>query len=75
MRGHTAAGNLLVLAALLAFAWAAERPVVTLSQGQLKGKVIKTYSNKDMFSFFGIPYAKPPVGELRFKVSSQNLCI
>jgi Carboxylesterase family len=81
MREH---GVFLVMAALACAAAAAdEGPLVTLAQGKLRGKVLKTFSEKNMFAFIGIPYGKPPVKELRFKVryilsrkkfSFENLC-
>lgn len=43
-------------------------PSVTLSQGQLIGKISKNEHGKEYFSYLGIPYAKPPIGDLRFKV-------
>jgi carboxylesterase type B len=43
-------------------------PQVTLDQGILKGRVLKSRGGRDILSFQGIPYAKPPVNELRFKV-------
>lgn len=46
----------------------AEEPVVTVQQGKLKGKTGTDYCGGKYFSFQGIPYAKPPLGELRFKV-------
>ncbi|XP_049774677.1 esterase E4-like [Schistocerca cancellata] len=39
----------------------------TVRQGALRGKVATTHSGKKYYSFQGIPYAKPPVGPLRFK--------
>lgn len=43
---------------------------VKLSNGnEVRGRELKTlYANRSYFSFKGIPYAEPPVGELRFKV-------
>jgi hypothetical protein len=43
-------------------------PIVTLKQGKLLGKKAKTLDGFDYYSFARIPYAEPPVGELRFKV-------
>lgn len=45
-----------------------EEPVVTTKQGRLKGKTGTDYVGQTYYSFQGIPYAKPPVGPLRFKV-------
>ncbi|NP_001034534.1 putative esterase [Tribolium castaneum] len=43
------------------------QPVVKISTGKLCGKVGKNFNNKAFFCFHGIPYAKPPIGPLRFK--------
>jgi carboxylesterase type B len=42
-------------------------PIVTVSNGKLRGKSGKNIHNGQFYSFQGIPYAKPPVGSLRFK--------
>lgn len=44
--------------------------VVKTRQGQLRGKKVTTANGFAYYSFQGIPYAKPPIGALRFKVSS-----
>nr|XP_023018920.1 juvenile hormone esterase-like [Leptinotarsa decemlineata] len=42
-------------------------PVVAISEGQVRGCVGTDFDGGQFYSFLGIPYAKPPVGELRFK--------
>jgi hypothetical protein len=44
--------------------------LVVLKQGRLKGHRLTTRKGREIFAFQGIPYAKPPVGELRFQVRS-----
>lgn len=46
-----------------------KEPSVTLTLGQVKGSTLTSRLGKPIYSFRGIRYAKPPVGELRFKVS------
>lgn len=41
---------------------------ITIKQGSLKGKVQQSRNGSKYYTFLSIPYAKPPVGELRFKV-------
>lgn len=44
-------------------------PVVTVSEGKLEGFVHTTPNGFQINVFLGIPYAKPPIGNLRFKVN------
>lgn len=48
---------------------ASKNVLVTIPQGTLKGLKDETVFGDVYYSFQGIPYGKPPVGELRFKVS------
>jgi acetylcholinesterase len=42
--------------------------IVVLKHGRIKGHHLKSRKGREIFAFQGIPYAKPPVGELRFQV-------
>lgn len=42
---------------------------VTVTQGILEGEILEGSLGGSYYSFKGIPYAEPPVGNLRFKVS------
>ncbi|XP_024868450.1 esterase FE4-like isoform X1 [Temnothorax curvispinosus] len=45
-----------------------DRPIVTVNQGKLQGILEENLlGSHHYFSFKGIPFAAPPVGELRFK--------
>lgn len=44
-------------------------PIVTIKTGKLKGRTAVDENGSTYLSFQGIPYAKPPLGSLRFKVN------
>lgn len=49
---------------------ASEFKIVQISDGKIRGQKFQTLIEKNEFySFEGIPYAKAPIGELRFKVN------
>ncbi|VVC41621.1 Carboxylesterase type B, conserved site,Carboxylesterase, type B,Carboxylesterase type B [Cinara cedri] len=43
------------------------KDVLQIHQGQIKGSVLKSRDGREFYAFQGIPYAKPPIGDLRFK--------
>lgn len=40
--------------------------------GKLVGRYLTSDSGRGIRAFMGVPYAEPPIGELRFKVSSKS---
>lgn len=43
--------------------------IVKTNSGQVEGVKVKSIlKNEEYYSFMGIPYARPPVGKLRFMV-------
>ncbi|CAG9794559.1 unnamed protein product [Diatraea saccharalis] len=40
---------------------------VSVEQGVLRGIILEAFDGRKYYSFEGIPYAKPPIGELRFR--------
>ena len=58
-------GFALALAAVAAPAMAADGPIVTVETGKLQG--ITASGNSPVQVFRGVPYAKPPVGDLRWR--------
>ncbi|KAF2892971.1 hypothetical protein ILUMI_13205 [Ignelater luminosus] len=43
-------------------------PETQIPQGILRGQYLKTSSNREISAYTGIPYAEPPVGNLRFEL-------
>jgi hypothetical protein len=46
---------------------------VFLKQGELEGRQLTTRKGRHVMAFQGIPYAQPPVGDLRFRVCTLQL--
>ena len=42
-------------------------PIIKAPFGQLKGALLQTKYGRNIFAYRGIPFAKPPIGDLRFK--------
>lgn len=50
-------------------------PTVTLSQGELVGRVFTNENGVEYYGYLGVPYAKPPIRKLRFRVSLKKIYI
>lgn len=48
------------------------RPTVRIQQGLLKGKIMTSRNGKEFAAYLGIPYAEPPVKNLRLMVSKKS---
>ncbi|CAH0557020.1 unnamed protein product [Brassicogethes aeneus] len=48
-----------------------EDPIVETEYGNVRGSIKESRNGRNFFSFTGIPYAKPPIGELRFKTPQK----
>lgn len=48
-------------------------PEVKVQQGVLRGSIARSINGHKYYVFKGIPYAKPPVGNLKFMVNLNNL--
>lgn len=49
--------------------------VISIAQGKLKGGETKTDDGVTYYEFLGVPYAKPPIGKLRFRVSKYTVFV
>ena len=43
------------------------------SLGQIRGSQMTSASGKNFHAFRGIPYAEPPIGDLRFRVNYNQI--
>ena len=47
--------------------------IVITDNGKLLGIKLVSRNGTPYFAYFGIPYAKPPVGDLRFQVNEITI--
>lgn len=58
----------LLIVICLNFFYTFASPIVTVENGVLEGTTMQSRNGREFFAFQGIPYAKPPLGNLRFQV-------
>ena len=49
--------------------------VVNTKHGPIEGHVVNLANGRQVRSFLGVPFAKPPTGELRFAVSIKFIML
>ena len=48
-------------------------PIVTTKTGQVSGTLERSFGSKECYAFRRIPYAEPPIGDLRFRVNNFSV--
>lgn len=57
---------------VLSHARTSEKLKVTLPDGsRIVGRYLTSLTGRGIRAFMGVPYAEPPVGDLRFKVNNE----
>ena len=46
--------------------------VVQTAQGRLRGSILTSRKGRQIYSFRGVRFAQPPIGNLRFKVKNYS---
>ena len=67
----TSSNVILFLLPLLALQVSAQGPIVDTTYGPVQGVDVTLNSGNVIQTFMGVPYARPPVGDLRFEVGLQ----
>ncbi|XP_050428135.1 esterase E4-like [Adelges cooleyi] len=65
-------GHLSIVTGILFFSIASCNPIIQTENGLLKGQEQKSRGGRSYYSFTGIPYAKPPIRELRLQVRNRT---
>ncbi|GJQ88161.1 hypothetical protein Trydic_g13162 [Trypoxylus dichotomus] len=63
--------EILSVLTIFAISNANDLPTVEISNGIVQGMLQKSYKGRTFSSFEGIPYAKPPLGDLRFEPAQE----
>lgn len=63
---------LIVLLSSLRIFLTRAQPQVLISEGLVSGYYLKTYLNRTVSGFSGIPFAEPPIDNLRSAIFQKN---
>lgn len=63
----TAIALILCIILLRRYLFPKRTPVITTANGQVQGRVGNSRNGLEYWQFLGIPYAKPPLGHLKFQ--------
>lgn len=63
----------MIFGCLTFFACNAGSVILDTKQGRIKGEILQSRGGRPFYAFYNVPYAQPPVGELRFEVSETSL--
>ena len=64
---------ILIIASVFHCVLSQNGPVVDTEYGPVAGITIELHNGIEVNSFYGIPFAEPPVGDLRFEVSQLHV--
>jgi carboxylesterase type B len=64
--------DFLALTILIAILVGVESQLAQTQYGMIQGRTLYTETERAYYSFQRIPYARPPIGALRFRVSSKD---
>lgn len=67
--------SILLESILIGSIFATSDPIVQIKNGTIQGSFMKSRKGREFSAFRGIPYALPPLGELRFEVSIKTKII
>lgn len=66
--------KIFIVIALIGFVTSRTDDILKTKQGLIRGSTFTSRNKRDFKSFQKIPYAKPPIGDLRFRVSVMDFC-
>ncbi|XKL67572.1 hypothetical protein PGB90_003063 [Kerria lacca] len=63
---------IIIFSIIIFFLLQSDAVVVQIKSGKLKGATVTSRNGTKYYAFFGIPFAKPPIGDLRFEPPQEE---